>query len=56
MLRQAQHKSLTPSRIAEHPRRGQHHLPLFINLFLQVVDIPIHFNDQPRLVEDPVLS
>jgi hypothetical protein len=31
-------------------------LPPFILLFLQIVDIAIDFNDQPRLVEDPVRS
>jgi hypothetical protein len=32
------------------PQRGQHLLPPFIFLFLQVVDIAIHFNNQPRPV------
>ena len=37
---------------ADHPQpqRGQHLLPPFILLFLQVVDISIDFNNQPRPV------
>ena len=37
------HKSDHP-----HPQRGQHPLAPFIFLFLQIVDIAIHFNNQPR--------
>jgi len=48
--------SSAPSRIANaaqssgSPRRGQHLLPPFIFLFLQIVDVAIYFNNQPRPV------
>ncbi|WKZ40920.1 MAG: hypothetical protein QY328_02565 [Anaerolineales bacterium] len=47
---QVLHDLIIPKADNPQPQRGQHLLPSFIFLFLQVVDIPIYFNDQPRLV------
>jgi hypothetical protein len=44
------HDLIIPESDNPQPQRGQHLLPPFIFLLLQVVDIAIHFNNQPRLV------
>jgi len=44
------HHLIIPKANNPQPQLGQHLLPPSILLLLQIMDIPIHFNDQPRFV------